>query len=348
MRKRTKIAASAGAALAIAGAGAAVAADRLTPSSESEAVLNDAAAQLGVEPAKLTDALKQALKNRVDDLVEDGVLTDEQGDAIKERIESTEVPLLTAPFFAAPHAFKLGPGRGFGPGLLFDHARELLDQASSYLGLTESELLEKVRDGNSLAEIAKQQGKTADGLVDALVAAEKKQLDAAVKDGTLTDAQRDRIESKLEERVTDVVNAELPAFGRGFGFKFGRGAFLPSRGTHLDAAASYLGVSESELRADLREGESLADVAKEQGKSVDGLVDALVADEKKELDDAVQDGRLTDAQRDRIESTLEQRVTDFVNGERPFFGPNRIRPGSFPGGRLPLPFPDPEERPADA
>lgn len=346
MRKRTKIAASAGAALAIAGGGAAVAADRLTPGSESQAVLDDAAKQLGVEPAKLTGALKQALKNRVDDLVKDGVLTDEQGDAIKERIASTDVPLLTTPFLAPGPAFRLGPGLGFGPGLLFDHASALLDEATSYLGLTQAELLEKVRDGNSLADIAKEQGKSADGLVKLLVDAEKKQLDEAVKDGTLTDAQRDRIESSLEKRITDVVNAELPAFG--LGFRFGPGAFLPSRGSHLDAAASYLGVTESELRASLREGTSLADVAKAEGKSVDGLVDALVADEKKQLDEAVKDGRLTDAQRNKLEATLEERVTDFVNGERPLFAPHRTRPGFFPGGRMPFPLPIPEERPADA
>jgi hypothetical protein len=342
MRKRTKIAASAGAALAIAGAGAAVAADRLSPRSQSQAVINDAAQQLGVEPAKLTDALEQALKNRVDDLVEDGVLTKEQADALKERIDSSELPLLSVPFAFPPHGRGIGPGLGFGPGLLFHHARGLLDEAASYLGLSESELLEKVRDGNSLADVAKEQGKSVDGLVDAIVAAEKKQLDEAVKDGKLTDAQRDRIESRLEEGVTAAVNAQPPAFP----FKLGHGAFVLPHGPHFDAAASYLGLSESELRAALREGKSLADVAKEEGKSVDGLVDAIVADEKKQLDEAVKDGRLTDTQRDKLEADLEERVTDFVNGERASFGFGpRIKPGFFPG---PIPLPVPEERPADA
>ena len=343
MRKRTKIAVSAGAALAIAGAGAAVAADRLTPTDESQAVLDDAANQLGVQPSELTDALKQALKNRVDDLVQEGVLADEAGDAIKERIDSTEFPLLATPLLLPKHGFGL---RGFGPGLFFHHAASLLDDAASYLGLTEAELRTKLRNGNSLADIATEQGKSVDGLVDALVAAEKKQLGAAVKAGKLTDAQRDRIETNLEDRVTDAVNAELPSFG----FKFGPGAFLPSRGSHLDAAASYLGVTESELQADLREGKSLADVAKEEGKSVDGLVDALVAAEKKELDEAVQDGRLTDTQRDKLASTLEERVTDLVNGVRPEFGfGHRIGPGFAPGlGPDSFPFPTPQERPSDA
>jgi hypothetical protein len=195
--------------------------------------------------------------------------------------------------------------------------------------------------------VAKAQGKSVDGLVDVLVKDETARLDQAVKDGRLTDGQRDEIVANLEEKVTALVNAQPPAFG----FKFGHGAFLPSRGANLDDAASYLGVDEAELRAALRDGKTLADVAKEQGKPVDGLVDALVADEKKELQAAVDAGRLTDAQRDRIVQGLEQRVTDFVNGDAPMFGFRKLRPGPglFPfGGRMPMPMPMPQERPADA
>jgi hypothetical protein len=221
MRKRTRIAASAGAALAIAGAGAAVAADRLTPGSESQAVLNDAAEQLGVDPAKLSDALEQALRNRVDDLVKNGYLTDEQGDALKERIDSSDLPLLAAPLFVRPNGPRIGPGLGPGPGALFHHRATYLDAAASYLGLDESELQAALRGGKSLADVAEAQGKSVDGLVDELVAAEKKQLDQAVEDGRLTDAQRDRIESTLEARITDFVNGVRPALGlgpRGHGF----------------------------------------------------------------------------------------------------------------------------------
>ena len=340
MRKRTKIAASAGAALAIAGAGAAVAADRLTPRSESQAVLNDAAKQLGVDPAKLGDALEQALKNRVDELVQNGLLTKEQGDALKERIGSDGLPLFAPPLLG-PRG--IGPGLGLGLGRLFHHVRANLDAAATYLGVDEEKIGAALRDGKSLADLAKEQGKSVDGLVDALVAAEKKQLDAEVAAGRLTDAQRDQIASRLENRIEDLVNLKPPSLG----FRFGPDAFLPSRGSHLDAAATYLGLDETEVRAALRDGKSLADVAKDQGKSVDGLVDALVADEKKELQEAVDDGRLTDAQRDRIASTLEARITDFVNGVRPEFGFGPRAHGFFRGGPA-FPLPVPEERPADA
>jgi hypothetical protein len=96
---------------------------------------------------------------------------------------------------------------------------------------------------------------------------------------------------------------------------------------HLDAAASYLGMTQDELWSQLEAGKSLADVAKSKGKSVDGLVSALVADEKKELDAAVKAGRITQAQADAFLANAKQRFTDLVNrtmldrGPGPYGGP---------------------------
>ena len=102
MKKRTKLAASAGAALAVVGAGGALAADRLTPSDESKAVVDDAAKLLGVDPAKLNAALRKALENRIDEAVKAGRLTEEQGKAMKERIEAGDFPLFGGPGFGRP------------------------------------------------------------------------------------------------------------------------------------------------------------------------------------------------------------------------------------------------------
>ena len=52
----------------------------------------------------------------------------------------------------------------------------------------------------------------------------------------------------------------------------------------IAAAADYLGLSPTDLRAQLRSGTSLADVAAAQGKSVAGLEDAMVAAISSHLD----------------------------------------------------------------
>lgn len=219
MRKRSKIAAGAGAALAVAGAGAAVAADRLTPKAESQAIVNDAAKQLGVDPAKLSDALEQALKNRIDAAVDEGRLSQEQGDAMKRRITSAAFPLFIGPGFDRAGV----PFRGFR-----HHWGRGLDAAASFLGLNESELRAALASGKSLAEVAQDEGKSVDKLVDALVAASTKRLDAAVADGHLTKADRDRIVARLQERTTAMVNASGQPEGFGFRGQHGKpGFFFP-------------------------------------------------------------------------------------------------------------------------
>jgi polyhydroxyalkanoate synthesis regulator phasin len=220
-KRKTTILAGAAAALAVAGGGAALAAtDVFSPEEQSQAIIDDAAKQLGVEPSELSDALKQALKNQIDEAVEAGKLTKEQADALKERIDSAEAPLIFG---------GLGP-RGFGPGHFghFGHFADL-EAAASYLGLTEAELRDQLAEGKSLAEIAKAEGKSVDGLVQALVAEAEKRIDQAVEDGKLTAEQAKEAKEDLEERITDLVNREPGserAFpGHGFGFGFGSDHF---------------------------------------------------------------------------------------------------------------------------
>jgi hypothetical protein len=202
-----KVIAGAAAALAVGGAGVGVAATKLatsSPSEESKAIVNDAAKNLGVEPSKLSAALKKAYEDRIDAAVAAGRLTKEQGDELKQRIESDDFPLLGP------------PGFGHGPGGPHGFARGL-DAAASYLGLTEAELHSRLESGKTLAELAKAQGKSVDGLKDAMV---KTHLDAAVKAGRLTAAQEQRALNQLQQHIDDLVNGKAPdrrGFrGRGF------------------------------------------------------------------------------------------------------------------------------------
>jgi hypothetical protein len=206
-RLKPKVIAGAVAGLAVAGGGAAYAETQLgSPQQENQAVLNDAAKQLGVEPGALSAALKKALENRVDDAVAAGRLTKAQGDELKQRIESGDVPLFGGP--------------GFGPRSIH-HAGAFggLDAAASYLGLTEAQLRTRLESGKSLADVAKAQGKTVDGLVQALVDAAKKKLDAAVTAGRLTQSQADLILAGLKSRITDFVNGAPLHFGFRHGFR---------------------------------------------------------------------------------------------------------------------------------
>ncbi|HSF62607.1 MAG TPA: hypothetical protein VLA69_12990 [Gaiellaceae bacterium] len=185
-------------------AGAIAASGVLSANEESRAVIEDAAQQLGVEPDALTDALKQGLKNRVDEALEAGRITEEQATALKERIDSGD----TVPLFGG-----LGAGH-FGH---FGHSGQFasLAPAADYLGLTEAELREQLRD-KTPAEIARDEGKTVAGLVQALVSSAQKAIDEAVATGRLTEEQATELKTNLDDRIEAFVNGEFR--NRGFGF----------------------------------------------------------------------------------------------------------------------------------
>lgn len=85
--------------------------------------------------------------------------------------------------------------------------RASLSAATSYLGVTAKQIRGDERSGRSLAQIADAtSGKTAAGLIDALVAARKANIAAAVASGRLSRASEQTLLSTLKKRVTAEVN----------------------------------------------------------------------------------------------------------------------------------------------
>jgi YD repeat-containing protein len=141
-----------------------------------------------------------------------GRITKQQGAELKQRIESGDVPLFAGPGFGGHgERHHLGPFGG-------------LDAAATFLGLTQTQLETKLEAGKTLAAIAKDEGKSSDGLVAAMIAALQKRLDAAVTAGGLTKAQEASILAGAKARMTNFVNGKEPVFrgdgdgDHGFGF----------------------------------------------------------------------------------------------------------------------------------
>ena len=84
----------------------------------------------------------------------------------------------------------------------------------------------------------------------------------------------------------------------------------------FETAAAYLGLSLDQLTTELQAGKSLADVATEHGKSVDGLIDKLVDRKKERIEAAVRDGRLTRTQANKLLADVNAAVADFVKNAR--------------------------------
>ena len=165
-----------------------------------------------------------------------------------------------------------------------------------------------------LGHLATQLGVSSDKLDTAAIAAGKQTIQDAVTAGKLTQAQADKIESKLS-----VDN--LCRFGRG------REAMAGAIKVYLDAAASALGISDTQLVADLKGGQTLSQVAAAQGVSEDTFKAKVVAAVKPQLDAAVASGKITADQEQKILDKLQ-------NGDPPLWNG---RPGK--AGASPAPTP---------
>jgi hypothetical protein len=204
-----RIAVAAAAVAAVAG-GSAAAIAHTTGKEDEQAVLEAAAKQLNVTPEALRDALGDAIDAQIDQAVKDGRLTQEQADEIKRRRQESGRVLGIGPGGPGHHG---GPGfgRGFGgPRLMSDVAKAL--------GITERQLFSRLRNGRTIAEIAKAEGKSLDDVKAAVKSTVTQRLDDAVKDGDITDAQRDDMLEHLDEHLERL--GEMG--GRPFGPRPGR------------------------------------------------------------------------------------------------------------------------------
>jgi hypothetical protein len=200
-RTRKALAVAAAALVVAVASGAAIAASGST-SPSPKSFFDSVAKHLGISPQKLQDATKAAATDQVDAALADGKITKAQADELKARINSGEYPPFFGPSFGRSHEFHGGPGLHlFG---------DKLSGAAGYLGLTEDQLRTKLMNGQSLAGVARAQGKSVDGLKQTILDGAKKQLDQAVKDGDLTQTQANEMLGRLQAHVDDLVNGTFP------------------------------------------------------------------------------------------------------------------------------------------
>ena len=119
----------------------------------------------------------------------------------------------------------------------------------------------------------------------------KARLQTLVDDGTLTSSQLDAVVAALE--------AARPMGGHGGPGHDGQnhgGDRGEKRQEMLAAAADAIGITADELKTAIEGGQTIAQIAEANGKSVQSVIDALVA---------------------QATTDLTQRITDMVNGVKP-------------------------------
>ncbi|CAB4789793.1 unannotated protein [freshwater metagenome] len=120
----------------------------------------------------------------------------------------------------------------------------------------------------------------------------KARLQTLVDDGTLTSSQLDAVVTALEAARPMGGGHE----GRGHGGPGMGGARGGMRQEMLTTAADAIGITADDLKTAIQGGQTMAQVAEANGKSVQSVIDALVA---------------------QATTDLTQRITDMVNGVKP-------------------------------
>jgi prolyl-tRNA editing enzyme YbaK/EbsC (Cys-tRNA(Pro) deacylase) len=145
--------------------------------------------------------------------------------------------------------------------------REGLADLADVIGISTDDLRAALRDGQTLAQVAEANGVDRQQVVDALVANGTERLDAAVAAGRIDHATADERKASLPDRAADLVNGELE-----------RNAHRhPGRPAAIRTAAEAIGIDADELRAALRDGQTIAQVAEANDVDPQDVIDALVA-----------------------------------------------------------------------
>lgn len=197
--------------------------------------------------------------------------------------------------FAAGGSHATSRGAGF---------RAVVGAVTSYLGVSAQQLQADLAAGQTLAQIAAAQGKTVSGLEQTIESAVKSQLDQAVTAGKITAQQEQMVLSRLQARLNTLVTSAHPGVLVRYGMR---------RAALVRVAASYIGISADQLRAQLKAGKTLAQIATAQGKTVAGLEQAITAAVKARLDKAVAAGRITSTQEQQTLNRLAGHLDTLVN-----------------------------------
>jgi hypothetical protein len=235
---------------------------------------------------QLTDAINQAVKN--------GTITQTRADALLLHLQDVVTRAVNGELF---------PNR-LDRGAVRRQADQILLRASAdATGLRIPQILEKLAQGSTLADVITTNGATVDSVVNAAVVAATEQINAAVKDNRLTQGQADTLISALPTFYTNAVNGHL-----------GQQAVRLALGAAvIRLAAQQTGLKPADIRQELRSGKTLAAILTEHGVDTQAFIDSAVAQVQARLNQAVANHHITQARADAMVETFRNRLTERIN-----------------------------------
>lgn len=180
--------------------------------------LAEVAQENGMDVDVVIEALVYAADERLDEAVESGKITEEEAAekrvSVEERISALVDKVLPR-------------GRDFGKMMRHRGGHSIINAASNELGMEKQELVEQLRGGSTISELATENGVSTEAIIDTVVSGAGKGLAKAVENGAITQEKADERLAMIEEKVTEAMGKAWPAGrgergGRGHGPGFGR------------------------------------------------------------------------------------------------------------------------------
>ncbi|MFD1954867.1 hypothetical protein ACFSL6_12005 [Paenibacillus thailandensis] len=179
---------------------------------EEGATLASIAEEQGVDADGIAALIVSGQRERLDERLEAGTITQDEYDTIVAGLEDNATALVNGELTG----LKGGFGGGHGKVGFFAN-NEAVAEA---LGLTTEELQAALKEeGATLASIAEEQGVDADDIAALIASGQRERLDEQLEAGKITQDQYDTIAGGLEEKAAAIVNGELAGLKGGFGGK---------------------------------------------------------------------------------------------------------------------------------
>jgi polyhydroxyalkanoate synthesis regulator phasin len=150
------------------------------------------AAKLNVSQTALKSAIREAAKAVVAQRVTDGKLKQEAAAKLNDRIDKMSLDKVPLP---------LMPQNKARAKTLAESMQRMLDAAANVLGMSPRDLMQELRDGLTLGQIAQQKGVAPDKLKAAMLAVPFARIDESVKAGTLTQDAANEMKAKIEKSL---------------------------------------------------------------------------------------------------------------------------------------------------
>jgi uncharacterized protein (DUF2267 family) len=183
--------------------------------------------------------------------------------------------------------------------------RLALKTAADTIGISSADLLKAMKGNHSIADVATSHNVDPQTVIDAVISALNAGIDKAVTDGKITAEQAATIKEHVATRVPKTVNANPKQLVR-------------RRAIHaaVGVSAKTIGVSAEDLRAAIKSGQSVAEVATAHNVDPTTVVDAIVAAGTARIDKAVANDHLSAEQAAKLKAALPGRAQRFVDFKR--------------------------------